>query len=185
MLVTLASTVDHVVTYTYWETYTPGSRSGTCATVLPNSNRFLGDRFWRPFVKRSPYTIGPLCCLSCVSCPVCLSVTLVCCGQTVGWIKMKRGIEVGLGLCHTVLDGDSAPPKGHSPQFSARVRCGQTAGCIRIPLCTEVGLGPDNIVFDGDPALPHGKGHRSPTTFRPMFVVAKRLDGLRCHLVWI
>jgi len=44
-----------------------------------------------------------------------LSVTLVCCGQTVGWIKMKLGTEVG--LCHIVLDGDRVPPpkKGHSP----------------------------------------------------------------------
>jgi len=64
-------------------------------------------------------------------------MTLVYCGQTVGWIKMKIGTEVGLGPGHIVLNGDSAlpPVKGHSPQFS------------------------------------------------PMSVVAKRLDGLRCHLV--
>jgi len=31
-------------------------------------------------------------------CPVCLSVTLVYCGQTVGWIKMKLGMQVGLRL---------------------------------------------------------------------------------------
>jgi len=37
-------------------------------------------------------------------------VTLVYCGQTVGWIKMKLGTEVGLGPRHTVLDGDRAPP---------------------------------------------------------------------------
>jgi len=52
-------------------------------------------------------------------CPVCLSVlsvTLVHCGQ-VWWIKMKLGMQVGLGPGHTVLDGDPAlpPPKGHSP----------------------------------------------------------------------
>jgi len=39
-----------------------------------------------------------------------LSVTLVYCGQTVGWIKMLLGREVGLGPCHIVLDGDPAPP---------------------------------------------------------------------------
>jgi len=54
-------------------------------------------------------------------CPVCseLSVTLVYCGQTVGWIKMKLGTEEGLGPGHTVLDGDPAPsPKGaHRPNF--------------------------------------------------------------------
>jgi len=50
-----------------------------------------------------------------LSCPV-LSVTLVYCGQTVGQIKMKLGVVVGLGPGDIVLDGDPAPPprKGHS-----------------------------------------------------------------------
>jgi len=39
----------------------------------------------------------------------CLSVTMVYCGQTVGWIRMPLGMEVGLGLGHIVLDGDPAP----------------------------------------------------------------------------
>jgi len=46
-------------------------------------------------------------------CPVCLSVvseTLVYCGQTVGWLKMKLGVEVDLSPGHIVLDGDPAPP---------------------------------------------------------------------------
>jgi len=47
---------------------------------------------------------------------VCLSVTLVYCDQTVGWIKTALGREVGLGLGDIVLDGD--PPKGaQSPSF--------------------------------------------------------------------
>ena len=37
---------------------------------------------------------------------VCPVVTLVYCGQTVEWIKMKLGKEVGLGPGHIVLDGD-------------------------------------------------------------------------------
>ena len=36
----------------------------------------------------------------------------VYCGQTVGWIKMKLGMEVGLGPGDIVLDGDPDPPKG-------------------------------------------------------------------------
>ena len=54
----------------------------------------------------------------CSVCPV-LSVTLVYCGQTVGWITMKLGMEVGLGPCNIVLDEDAAPfQTGHSlPQF--------------------------------------------------------------------
>ena len=40
----------------------------------------------------------------------CLSVTLVCCGQTVGWIEMKLGMQVDLGPGHIVLEEDQAPP---------------------------------------------------------------------------
>jgi len=56
----------------------------------------------------------------------CLSVTLVYCGQTVWWIKMNLGVQVGLSPGHIVLDGDPAqpPPKGHSlPKFSAHICC--------------------------------------------------------------
>jgi len=44
---------------------------------------------------------------------------LVYCGQTVGWIKMKLGMQVGLGPGHIVLDGDPAalPQRGTAPQF--------------------------------------------------------------------
>jgi len=62
-----------------------------------------------------PYAIGPLSCLSSPSVLSCLSVTLVYCGQTVGWIKMPRGTEVGLGPGDIVLDGDPAPPCGMGP----------------------------------------------------------------------
>jgi len=39
-----------------------------------------------------------------------LSVTLVYCGQTVRRIKMRLGVQVGLGPGHIVLHGDAAPP---------------------------------------------------------------------------
>ena len=66
----------------------------------------------------------------------------VYCGQTVGWIKMALGMEVGLGPGHIVLDGDPAPPPkwGHSPQFSGPCLLWPN-GWIKIPLGTEVGLG--------------------------------------------
>ena len=50
----------------------------------------------------------------------CLSETLVYCGQTVGWIKTKLGMQVGLGPGFIVLDGDPAPlPQNgvESPNF--------------------------------------------------------------------
>ena len=45
----------------------------------------------------------------------------------------------------------------------------------------EVGLGPCHIVLDGDPAL--RKWGTTPSNFWPMSVVAKRMEGSRCHLV--
>jgi len=57
----------------------------------------LGDRLKN---GNSPYAIGPLSCLSCLSvCKVGVP------GQTVGWIKMPFGTEVGLGPGHIVLHG--------------------------------------------------------------------------------
>jgi len=74
--------------------------------------------------------------LSVMSCYVSL---FVCddgvCGQTIGWIKMKLGTEVGIDPGHIVRWAPSSLQKGHNPNF------------------------------------------------RPMSVVAKRLDGSRCHLV--
>ena len=62
--------------------------------------------------------------------PLCLSVTLVYCGQMVGCIKMPLGTEVGLGPGDIVTYGDPVPPsrKGaqQSPHFLAHVYCGQT-----------------------------------------------------------
>jgi len=66
------------------------------------------------------------------------------------------------------------------------VHCDQTVGQIKVKLVTQVSLGPGHIVLDGDPA-PTPKGAKPPPIFghfRPMAVMAKRLDGLRCHLVW-
>ena len=92
-------------------------------------------------------------------------MTLVYCGKTVIWLKMKLGMEIGFGPSHIVLDGDPAfpPPQknGHSLQFSAHVRCGQTAGWTKMQLGMEVGLGPDDFVLDGDPA-PSQKGGTAP-----------------------
>jgi len=73
----------------------------------------------QPFVKRFA--------LLCYRTIVRLSVTLVCCGQTVGRIKMKLGTQIGLGPGHILVDWHPAPPsKGHSLQFWAHVYCGQT-----------------------------------------------------------
>jgi len=85
-----------------------------------------------------------------------------------------------------VFDGDPAPSTndGEAPQFSAHLlQPSQTAAWIQMPLGTKVGLGPDNIVLDRHTA-PLPDKVAEPPNFRPMFIVAKWLDGSRCHLVW-
>ena len=47
----------------------------------------LLNLFGRPFVKQFTLCYQTIVCLS------VLSVTLVYCGQTVGWIKMKLGMQ--------------------------------------------------------------------------------------------
>ena len=74
-------------------------------------------RFWATVCK----TVCPI--YQTVICPVCqsalfrLSVTLVHCGQMVGRIKMKLGVQVGLCPGHIVLVGDPVPlpRKGVAP----------------------------------------------------------------------
>jgi len=86
--------------------------------------------------------------------------------------------------------GSPFPKRGQSllsPQFVAHVYCSQTAGCIKMPLGMEVGLGPGHITLDGDPAFPPQKKKikwAQPSNFRPMSIVAKRLDGSRWHMAW-
>jgi len=101
-------------------------------------------------------------------CLSCLSVTLVYCGQTVGWIRMPLGVEVGLSTGDIVLDGSPASPErgsATSPRFSANVYCNQTARWIKMPLGAEVGLGPGLIVLDGDRAPPKEAQQPTPLIF--------------------
>jgi len=51
-------------------------------------------QFWATVCKRLALYYRTVVSLSCLSCLSCLSVTLVNCGQTVGRIKMKLGMQV-------------------------------------------------------------------------------------------
>ena len=69
-------------------------------SVVVCYNRYFCEihDFGRTFVKRFALCYQTVACLS-----LCLSVTLVYCGQTVGWIKMKIGMQVALGPGHIVF----------------------------------------------------------------------------------
>jgi len=88
---------------------------------------------------------------SCMLSDRCLSCLSVCnildCGQTVGWIKMKLGMQPGLGPGHI---GPSSPSPNFRPIYIL----------ANMPLGMEAGLGPGHIVRDGVPAHPLPKmGH--------------------------
>jgi len=103
------------------------SLTGSKSVIVPDftAMRRTIAELWRfnGFCK----TVRPMLSVRCLS--VCLSVTFVHCGQTVGRIKMKLGMQVCLGPGHIVIGGDPAPPplKRHSPQISAHICCGQMA----------------------------------------------------------
>ena len=61
---------------------------------------------------------------------------------------------------------------------------GQMAGWIKMSLGTGVDLGPGDFVLDGTQP-PQKRGQSPLPNFLPISVVAKRLDALRCHLVWM
>jgi len=137
------------------------------SAVLDFQNKL---NFWVTVCKTVHRILSDRClsvCLSCLSILSCavLSVTLVYCGQTVGWIKMKLGMQVGLCPGHSVLGGN---PGLHSqrgtapPQFSAHVCYGQTAGWIKMALGMEVGIGLGHIVLDGNAAPLPQKRDRAP-----------------------
>jgi len=110
----------------------------------------------------------------------------VYCDQTAAWIKMPLGTKVGLGPDDIVLDGDPAPT---SPKR------GQSPIPIFVPslLWPNFWMDQGGTWHEGGPwSRPHCArwGHSSPPPkrdrapqFWPMSIVAKRLDGLRRHLV--
>ena len=102
------------------------------------------------------------------------------CCRTAGWIKMALGTQVGLGPGHIVQDGDPPPlpPKrGQSPLIFSPFL-----------LWPNGWMDQDGTWHGGGPwSSPHcGRWDPAPSpkrNFRPMSIVAKRLDGSRCHLV--
>jgi len=81
-----------------------------------SSERLMG--FWATVCKTVRHILSDRCLL----CLSVLSVTFVHCGQTTEWIKMKLGMQVGLGPDHIVLDGGPvpAPLKWQSPRLNFR-----------------------------------------------------------------
>ena len=161
------------------------------APLGPCASHFLGDRL----LNSSPYAIRPLSVYLSV-CHVCLSVTLVYCGQTVaGWTDQDATwyMEVGLSPGQTSSDGDPAhPQKGGGtvpPIFSP---CLLWPNGWMDPDATWYGgmtLLRQHCARWGSSAPPPKKGGGGGTAASPLFGPCllwsvKRLDVSRFHLVW-
>jgi len=125
-------------------------------------------RFWATVCK----TVRPMLSVRCLS--VCLSCL---------W-----RMQVGLGPGHIVLGGDPAPPPqrgggGPTPIFGPYL------------LWLNGWMDQDATWYGGRPRprrlcvrwesrSPSPKRGVEPPNSRPMFIVAKRLDGSRWYLVW-
>jgi len=109
------------------------------------------DSFWSTVCKTVPPMLSDSClsvCLSCLVCPVCLSIYNVGALWPNGLMGQDETWHAGIPRPwpHCFRWGPSSPtPKGHSHQFSAHICCGQMAGWIKIPHGREVGLGPATL----------------------------------------
>ena len=144
--------------------------------VTPVNCVETADQIEKPFWATVCKTVRPMLSVRCLSCPVLsvlsvLSVTFVHCGQTVGRIKMKLGMQVGLGpWSHCVRWGPSSPsPKGHSPfPIFGPFLLWSNGWMNQDVTWYGLGLGPGDFVLDGDPAPPSPKeGGRTPQIFGP------------------
>ena len=100
-----------------------------------------------------------------------------CIDQDVTWYDARpqpRRLCVRWGPRSRSPKGGVAPPK-----FLAHVYCDQTAGWMKLVRGMVVGLIPGDFVLDGDPAPLPQRGWSPPPQFRPISVVAKRLDASR------
>jgi len=115
----------------------------------------------------------------------CLSVTLVHCGHTVGRIKMKLGMQVGLGPGHIQLAGNPSPlPKGVQPPIFDLYQL-RPNGCMDQDATWHGGRPRTRRLCVRWEHRPSPKrGHSPLPNFRPISIVAKRLHAPRGHSVW-
>ena len=137
--------------------------------------------FGRPFVKRFAL------CYQTVVCPVCpvLSVTLVHCGQTVGRIKMKLAMQVGLGPGHTVLDGNLAlpfPKVWRSPPIFGPYLLRLNGSIDQDATWYGGRTRPSDFMLDGDPAPLPKKGAEPPPQFSAHFYCGQTAGCIKMPL---
>jgi len=110
----------------------------------------------------------------------------VYCGQTAGWLKLVLGMEVSLSPGDFVLDGDPAlSRKGGRPQIFGPCLLRPNGWMDEAGTWHEGRPQPSRLCVSWGPSPLPQKGAEPPPHFRPIFIVAKRLDASRCHWVWM
>jgi len=119
--------------------------------------------FWATVCKTVRPTLSDRCLSVCLSVQSVLPVTFVNCGQMVGRIKMKLGMQVGLGPCHIVLDGDQLPsPKGVQPPIFGPYML-RPNGCVDQDGTWYIARPrPRRLYITWGPSSPSPKGGRAP-----------------------
>ena len=141
--------------------------------------RFLNSNFWAIISKKG----FALCYQTVVSLSVCLSVLSVCNVRALwpnGWTDQDDTWRAGRARPwpHCISWGPSSPsPNGAQPPIFG-IYLLRPNGCMDQDV-TSYGARPrpGDFVLDGDPAPLPKRGAEPPPNFRPMFIVAKRLDG--------
>jgi len=110
------------------------------------------------------------------------------CDQMAGWIKVALGTEVGLGPRHIVLDGDPAlllKKTAEAPLIFGPLLLWPNGWMHQDASWYGGRPQPRRLCVRWGPSPPPQKGVE-PIIFGPCptSIVAKRLHGLRCRLIW-
>ena len=89
---------------------------------------YLLEFNWYQAITQSTHPVNVLTTMLAIKQSVSVSLSggawySYCCGQTVGWIKMPLGKEVGLSPGHIVLDGTQTHSSFCLPTFSCSSMC--------------------------------------------------------------
>jgi len=138
--------------------------------------------FGRPFGKRFALCYQTVVCLAC---PVCLSVTDVGVLWPNGWTDQDETWHAGRPHCTRWGPSSPSPkrPQPPSPIFDTYLL--RPNGCMDQDVTWyEARPRSRRLYVRWGPRCPSPKRGRSPTNFRPMFIVAKRLNGSRWYSAW-
>jgi len=169
-----------------------------CAKFCADRSNRCGDIMISLFFKMAAAAILEFLATVCktvrsmlsVRCPVCLSVSLSVCSVRAlwpnDWTDQDETRRAGRPRAwpHCVRWGPSSPsPKGAQPPIYGPYQL-RPNGCMDQDVTWHGARPrPRRLCIRWGPRSPPQKGAEAPN-FRPVFIVAKRLDGCNFYLAW-